>query len=469
MMTAVAPGRHGLPRARPAARGAALTGAVRRAYNEGGMSRSIAAAVAILLSVAVVGCAPRVKKPGARTRVTLWSGFVGVDQDNFEILVRMFNRSQNRYFVENHTTIEEDTRTFRAITAGTPPDLFFLWQQAYIGALAANGAVRPLDGYLRRSGLREQDFVPGALDQARYRGKLYGVPFLIDATGLFWNREAFAEAGLDPNRPPRTTEEALDFAVKLTKRDARGNLVRLGLQPPTLQEVIAIFGGRLADPVTGRITANDPRNVEALEWYVRLCDVQGGGLRIDSFQQGFGEFDSANNQFFVGKIAMMFSGEWWPVYITRYSPATDYGVADLPYPAKYPQQKGVTFLGGNFMAIPTESKHPDGAWAFMRWTQTRQAQVTLARVGHNLPNIRAYLMVPELTQGDREKEAFGAVGRIAARGKGVIFPATPVNVAYISELQTAAQRAVRKTVTPKQALDAVQRRLEEYMAPYQGL
>jgi len=445
---------------------AALTGGFGGTYNGDAMSSRVAAAVAILLSVTLTGCAPHRDMPGGRTRVTLWSGFVGVDQDNFEILVRMFNRSQNRYFVENHTTVEEDTRTFRAITAGTPPDMFFLWQTAYIGALAANGAVRPLDDYLRRSGLREQDFVRGALDQARYRGKLYGMPFLIDATGLFWNREAFAEAGLDPNRPPRTTEEVLDFVVKLTKRDARGNLVRLGLQPPTLQEVIGIFGGRLADPVTGRITANDPRNVEALEWYVRLCELQGGGLRIDSFQQGFGEFDSANNQFFVGKVAMLFSGEWWPVYITRYSPATDYGATELPYPAKYPQQQGVTFLGGNFMAIPTESKHPDGAWAFMRWTQTREAQVTLARVGHNLPDIRAYLIVPELTQGDREKEAFGAIGRIAARGKGVIFPATPVNVAYISELQTAAQRAMRGAVTPKQALDAVQRRLEEYMEPY---
>jgi len=88
----------------------------------------------------------------------------------FEKLVAMFNAEQHRYRLENHTTVEEDTRIFRSITAGTPPDFFFLWQSAYIGALAANGALMPLDDFLRRSGLRQEDFVPGALEQARYRG-----------------------------------------------------------------------------------------------------------------------------------------------------------------------------------------------------------------------------------------------------------------------------------------------------------
>jgi len=428
----------------------------------------IGAGLILLLLSLVPGCAHRLPSQ-QRIRVTCSSGFVGVDQDIFEKLVAMFNAEQHRYRLENHTTVEEDTRIFRSITAGTPPDFFFLWQPAYIGALAANGALMPLDDFLRRSGLRQEDFVPGALEQARYRDKLYALPFLIDGSGLFWNRDLFEEAGLDPNRPPRTIEELLDYATKLTKRDRRGNLVRLGFQPPALHEMIGLFGGRLADPATGRITANDPRNVEALAWYVKLCDAQGGGLRIDSFQQGFGEFDSANNHFFVGKVAMMFAGEWFPIYVTRYGVTMDYGVTALPYPSRYPERKGACFLGGNFAMIPIESRNPEGAWAFLQWMQTPRAQVTLARLGQNCPNIRSSILAPELIHGDREKEAFGTICRIVAQGKGAYFPATPVNVAYIEELQTAAQRAMRKTVSPKEALDAVQRRLEAYMEAYQGL
>jgi hypothetical protein len=119
--------------------------------------------------------------------------------------------------------------------------------------------------------------------------------------------------------------------------------------------------------------------------------------------------------------------------------------------------------------IPIESKNPKGAWAFLRRMQTRRAQVTLARLGQNCPSIRPSVLAPELIHGDREKEAFGTICRIVAQGKGAYFPPTPVNVAYVEELQTAAQRATRKTVTPKGALDAVQRRLGAYMEPYRGL
>jgi ABC-type glycerol-3-phosphate transport system substrate-binding protein len=429
----------------------------------------IAGAVAGALLVALAcGCGVRAKK-ATRLHVVVWSGWVGVEEEAFERMVSMFNASQDRYQFQNFSTVEEDTRIFRAITAGTPPDLFFLWNTSYIGALAANGAIQPLDGLLRKWGLREDDFVPGALDQARYRGRLYGVPFLVDASAFYWNRDVFAEAGVDPNRPPRTLEELLDLAVKLTKRDAHGNLVRLGFQPPPVHEVLGLFGGRLADPATGRITANDPRNVEALEWYARMFELQGGGLRIDSFQQGFGNFDSPNHQFFVGKVAMMFSGEWWPGYVTRYSPTTDYGVVQIPYPSKHPEMNGSTFMGGNFACIATECKHPDAAVAFIKWMSTRKAQIAFSKIMHNVPDVRSALLAPELTQGNREKRAFGAVCRIVALGKPTVYPPTPVNVAYMSELETAAQRVVRHTATPRQALDQVQRRLEMYMEPYRGM
>jgi multiple sugar transport system substrate-binding protein len=224
------------------------------------MRSRIAVAVVLLLVSLMAGCARRPQASPRRVRVTCWSGFVGVDQDIFKKLVAMFNAEQERYRLEKHTTVEEDTRIFRSITAGTPPDFFFLWQPAYIGALAANGALMPLDGFLRRSGLRREDFVPGALDQARYRGKLYALPFLMDGSGLFWNRDVFAQAGLAPDGPPRTVEELLDCALKLTKRDARGNLARLGFQPPALHEMIGLFGGRLADPASGRWTTASPRS-----------------------------------------------------------------------------------------------------------------------------------------------------------------------------------------------------------------
>src|SRR5216683_169618 len=64
---------------------------------------------------------------------------------------------------------------------------------------------------LASAGLSEQDFVPVSLELCRYRNHLYGLPVLIDGSALFWNKRAFREAGLDPERPPRTLEEVVAY------------------------------------------------------------------------------------------------------------------------------------------------------------------------------------------------------------------------------------------------------------------
>ena len=61
------------------------------------------------------------------------------------------------------------------------------------------------------------------------KGRMWGYPqYGIDIYGLTWNKDHFKEAGLDPEKPPRTWDEFRDYAKKLTKRDAQGNITRVG-------------------------------------------------------------------------------------------------------------------------------------------------------------------------------------------------------------------------------------------------
>jgi multiple sugar transport system substrate-binding protein len=401
-----------------------------------------------------------------RTVLTIWSGWTGKEKDIFDAVVAAFNREQNQYELRNMSIEADDTKTIRALTAGVPPDLFFVWEPAYTGQLAANGAIMPLDDLLAKHGPRLDQFIPGSIGQGLWEGKHYSLPYLVDAYALYWDKDSFREVGLDPERPPRTLKELEAYAVKLTKRDARGNIKRMGFQLPDIFHPIVWFGGKFYDPDTRRITADYPRNVEALEWYVHMMDLQGGAINIDSFTQGFGEYASPNNQFFVGKTAMTISGQWWPGFIERFAPRMDYGVAPIPYPDQYPEQKGVTYLGGNFCCIPRESRHPEGAWAFMRWTQTFHGQELFAKDMHGVPDIKAVLEDPVLVKGSRHNQAFGEVCRIAGNPRARFFPATPVNIMYMTELVTAAQLASRHAQTPEQALRAVQQRVQKELDTY---
>ena len=408
------------------------------------------------------GCGrPETARQGT-TEITVWSMWSGQEEQNFQRVLDRYEAEHPGIHIHNLGAVSDDTKTIRALVAGVPPDFFTLSDPSNLGPLARSNALRPLDTLFQQSGLREADFVPASLALCRYQNRLYGMPFLIDDSALLWDKQAFREAGLDPDRPPRTLEELADDAVKLTKRDADGKIVRLGLRPPgDLYHIIALFGGRLIDPATGHITADDPHNVAALTWYKGLVDREGGINAVNEFASGFGRDQGTSNPFYVGKVAMMFNGEWNPYWVARYAPQLSYDVAPAPPPAARPDRARTTWLGGNVFCIPVESKHPKEAWDFMVWMQCREAQVMFAHDMNNVPNMRTVLHDPQLRTGPPFRKRYAVFLDLADSPNAGYFPALPVASRYINEMSTAIDRVLFGEKMPAQALAEVRARVQK--------
>lgn len=420
---------------------------------------TIASAVA---GVALAGCGTKESVPEGRIRLRVWSMWSGDEEKVFEGVVAHYNRIQNRVWLENLGAVE-DTKTLRAIVAGAPPDLFTLREPGYLAPLAANNALLPLDEWFHESGLREEDFVPASLNQGRYKGRLYSMPYLLDAGALFWNPDLFRQAGLDPKRPPRTLEEMLDYARRLTRFDPSGEIRVLGMRPPELMELIIAFGGQFVDPRTGAITADHPTNIEAARYYRALIDAMGGGRRVQAFTAGFGNEQGTNNPFFLGKIAMMINGQWNPYWFQKYAPDVPYDVAPIPHPASKPHLARPTWIGQNMFCIPRESRHPREAWEFLVWAQSEEAQVLFADTMHGIPNIRKVLKNPRLRQPQNPNElwkrGYAKFLDLVDSPNARFFPVTPVSTLYLHELATAQDFIMSGSKTPEQALRDVQQRV----------
>src|SRR5205823_14087352 len=97
------------------------------------------------LSLFLGGCRGAAEARG-RPVIECWSGWTGHEGKVFQAVVDRFNREHPAFFVHNLGGVQDDTRTIRAITAGVPPDAFFLWNPGNLGPLAANGALQSLDG-----------------------------------------------------------------------------------------------------------------------------------------------------------------------------------------------------------------------------------------------------------------------------------------------------------------------------------
>jgi multiple sugar transport system substrate-binding protein len=214
-----------------------------------------------------------------------------------------------------------------AIPAGQGPDvvqLFYGWLQDYLKAKL----LQPLPAEQFDPAEIERDFFP-LVKQMKVGGQYYGVPTAVRSLALFGNLKLVREAGLDPAKPPRTLDELVEAAKKLTKRDPAGNLLQagialdMGLQDHHwIREVlIRQMGGQPYSADGKAVAYNSPAGVRAVTWYTDLVS------RHKVSQFGF--MTDGVTAFRAGKAGLMIDGSFRLGALDGQA-GLEYAVAELP-------------------------------------------------------------------------------------------------------------------------------------------
>lgn len=336
-----------------------------------------------LLAVLCIGLlvwGPRSARPvpPGRTVVTYWEKWTDFEGAAMRALVAHFNETvgaQKGIFVDYSTVTGVDLKTAIAVTGGDPPDLAGLWQRNFYG-FAASGALEPLGARARAAGMKPANWVPVYAQGCQYRDELYAVPLTPASIALYYNRDLFAEfaeelttAGLDPSRPPRTIAELDAYADVMVRRAPSGDLEMMAFLPATPETFgwfwnswPVWFGADLYDPVTRRLVVDSPGCVEAYTW-VHSFAGRFGRRQVARFEFGLGNFNSPENPFMVGRLAMVQQGPWFANMIRHFAPNVRYGVA--PFPTKDGAE--ATFCEQDILVIPRGARHADEAWEFINW------------------------------------------------------------------------------------------------------
>ena len=187
-------------------------------------------------------------------------------------------------------------------------------------------------------------FYPAFMENSQTGGKTYGIPFQRSTPVLYWNKEAFAAAGLDPNTPPANWTEMVEMGKALTKRDANGNVTQWGVRIPTSGFPYWLFQGLttqndviLANSDGNKTNFDDPKVIEALEYLVSLSQEHG------IMEPGIVEWGATPKAFFEGQTAMMWTTTGNLTNVRKNAPF-DFGVAMLPAN----KRRGAPTGGGNF-------------------------------------------------------------------------------------------------------------------------
>ncbi len=389
------------------------------------------------------------------TEIVYWTGWSGHEFEVQQRLIDEFNRTHPGIHV--HMLSQFGTSGYQkvriAFAGGATPDVMSTVWADELAGYAMRGVLTPLDDYLRKSGRNvNREFTPGVARMLQVDGHVYGLAVTTNTNFIAYNKQIFADAGLNPDRPPRTIAELDAAAQACTKYDAQGNFIRYGFRPGGLNLWAYVFGGQWYDPVSRRVTANDPHNVAALEWmasYRKKYDIQ----RMEAFQTTFGSDETPSGPFFVGKVAMWSTGEWAQEFIRRYAPRLRWGWFALPAPPN--GRRNCTTAGGSVFVIPAACRHKKEAWEFLNWISSPHAVKAFCLGIGNVPPLISVGKDPAFQRDPLFRFAIAI-----AQGRNSFGPPPiPIWPTYSREIARVEQAAMLGGEDPKRLLDDLQVRM----------
>jgi sn-glycerol 3-phosphate transport system substrate-binding protein len=267
---------------------------------------------------------------------------------------------------------ESIVKALTAVKSGEPPQTSVLLSTDMF-TLIDEDAILPWDDLIKTPDDRAwlKSCFPAFMLNSQTGGKTWGIPFQRSTIVLYWNKDAFKDAGLDPERPPANWTEMVDVGKKLTRRDASGNVTQWGIQVPSSGFPYWLFQGfttqndvLLMNEAGTQTYYDKPAVVEALQYWVDLSQ------KHKVMPAGIIEWGTTPKDFFEKKTAMMWTttGNLTNVRTNAKFP---FGVAMLPAN----KRRGSPTGGGNFYLFKKSTPAQQAAvLKFVKWiTSPRRA------------------------------------------------------------------------------------------------
>lgn len=280
------------------------------------------------------------------------------------------------------------TKIATVMQSGNPPDIFQSWGGGGMNEYAKAGLLKDISADLEKDGWKDT-FYPGALDVFSFEGKYYGVPRDMGAVGFWYNKDLFAQAGIEAT--PTTWTEFLDDVKKLKAAGITPIALGEGDKWPGAfyWEYLAVrIGGKAAfDAAYSRKGAfTDEPFVQAGEKLQEL-------IALEPFQDGFLGASWPDEQVVMAtsKAAMDLMGQWAPSAFKDAS-VDKQGLGDklgwFPFPAvEGGAGDPADALGGGNGFVIGKDAEPE-AVDFLKYISSKESQIAQAQIGLSVPVVK---------------------------------------------------------------------------------
>ena len=429
--------------------------------------RSVLAAGATAAAGVALGGFPHIAS-GADAPLKFWQfyapgGGVASQSKWFEDMVKAWNDSHDvkvqLEYIPNNAYMD-GTKLPTAFASGSGPDIFIISPGDFLRYY--NGGVL-LDLTPFMDAQAQADFAPSVMKNRMVNGRIYGIPMEVEPMAMFYSVEAFNEIGLTEKDAPKTWDELLAVAKKLT------NAKRFGVLFETAPGYYQNFtwypflwqGGGDIQTAAGKSAFNSPATVQALKFWQDSVTMGVAPRKL----LGGGAWDVVPN-LGSGYCAMQNVGIWAISQLHEGAPDFKYGIFRLPTP---PGGKYLTVGGGWAFVANSRGRNPKAAGEFCAWALGSMSPGSIGRVVDWCTRAKSD-MPPRLSALEQGKDAYSKGGlKIfaddvypGARAEPRVPP--PVYKA-ISDAIQACQLNGQK---PEDAAASASEQIDAFLAGYKG-
>ena len=356
--------------------------------------------IQLLLFYGFFGCSEGTaeKETGEKIIVRFWHAMGGPLGEVLDSMIDEFNADHPGWFIKSESMGSYDAlkqKILASIVARNQPDMAQAYE-AWISTLLGGGALVDL-GELD-PGFQNQmnDFFPVFIQDSIYDGRLMSLPFNKSVPVIYYNKDLFRRAGLDPDQPPQTWDEFARISRKLTRDlDGDGKPDQWGFKftdHATYFECLLVQnGGRLFDERDHTMLFNSAEGAEALQY---LVDLVRKYHAADFYLAGY----QHQIDFAAQKAAMIVTSCVSRTFMKKQL-KFDWGIA----PLLKEKQRGTLVYGTNIVIFARSSDLKQHvAWEFIKWFTSPENAARWSLRTNYVPVRRSSLLLPIMRDEFRE-------------------------------------------------------------------
>lgn len=336
------------------------------------------------------------ENPSEGVKISFWNSFTGSDGDMLVKLVNQFNEENpDGITVEMDISSDFDSQLSTAFAAGTGPTMI-LSSSAY--RFTYGDYMQDISDVFDKTNLDKTDFIQSYLDYCSEGDALYFVPFQVVGYYMYWNKDLFEAAGLDPENPPATWDEWQSMAEQIT--DESKNVYGSGISYDYAYQIAHImqrFGGLAVTDDNGAWKANFAGNsgyADFLNMYKKLVDNGDNPLEADT-----------DSMVSAGQIGLTVGGPWVTAGLD--TAGVNYGIGLIPQGAAG-DMNSVEVLGFSVTTAASEEEK-EAAYKFIEWWNTENAEGSSPALEWSVAN-----GFPAYTYSVQEKDAYKESVKLSA-------------------------------------------------------